>query len=175
MPFDQYRTVVAALDRLTTQVGRVADAVSTPVVEPDDAPQTTDDDVRQLLADTLEAADYRPDMRRGDLADAVMPVVRAVLNDRDRLDAELARIRRAFDPDDETYIQETVDDQLTMRRRIQHLEAAEQQRDRLAAVLRDVLDHFTHETHPGQRCLQSSHVPVATVDQWRAALTTQEH
>ncbi|MFJ4918123.1 hypothetical protein [Streptomyces sp. NPDC088726] len=44
MPFDQYRTVVAAIDRLTTQVGRVADAMEMPVVEADDAPKTTGDD-----------------------------------------------------------------------------------------------------------------------------------
>lgn len=37
MPFDQYRTVVAALDRLTTQVGRVADAMGAP---DDDGPTT---------------------------------------------------------------------------------------------------------------------------------------
>lgn len=47
---------------------------------------------------------------------------------------------------------------------------AEQQRDLLAGVLRDVLNHFIHETHPGHRCLQTGHVPVATVEQWRAAL-----
>ncbi|MGC5400191.1 hypothetical protein ACPXCP_31180 [Streptomyces sp. DT20] len=55
MPFDQYRTVVAAIDRLTTQVGRVADAVSTPVVEEDDAPQTTGDDARQRAYDAVFA------------------------------------------------------------------------------------------------------------------------
>ncbi|MEV0915442.1 hypothetical protein AB0I93_14375 [Streptomyces sp. NPDC049967] len=49
MPFDQYRTVVAAIDRLTTQVGRVADAMATPVVEEDDAPQTTGDDAAMNL------------------------------------------------------------------------------------------------------------------------------
>jgi hypothetical protein len=43
--------------------------------------------------------------------------------------------------------------------------------DRLAATLKEVLAHFTHETHPGQRCLQTGHVPVGTVDRWRAALT----
>ncbi|MFJ3590122.1 hypothetical protein ACIQUY_31880 [Streptomyces sp. NPDC090231] len=155
MPFDQYRTVVAAIDRLTTQVGRVADAMATPVVEVDDAPQTTGDDaamnlkrgpwvpacesgrhvvhggmdcdevdqfqarfgqwassvsaqfdsfmtasdapqttdddgprlvswlpvpeqdreLRALIDAALEQADYRMDMRRGDLADAVLPVL----------------------------------------------------------------------------------------------------
>ena len=31
--------------------------------------------LRNQIAEALEAADYRPDMRRGDLADAVMPVI----------------------------------------------------------------------------------------------------
>ncbi|MGW7283986.1 hypothetical protein ACWGH4_00545 [Streptomyces sp. NPDC054847] len=35
--------------------------------------------LRQLIADALEAADYRPDMRRGDLADAVLPIVQQEL------------------------------------------------------------------------------------------------
>lgn len=91
MPFDQYRTVVAALDRLTTQVGRVADALPTPVTDEGDAPQTTGDDgprlaswlpvpeqdreLRARIDAALEQADYRMDMRRGDLADAVLPAV----------------------------------------------------------------------------------------------------
>lgn len=41
----------------------------------------------------------------------------------DRLDVELARIRRALDPDDETYIRETVDDQLAMTAKVAELEA----------------------------------------------------
>lgn len=49
---------------------------------------------------------------------------------------------------------------------------AEVQRDRdqHAAVLAEVLRQFTHETHPGRRCLQSGHVPVETVDRWRSVV-----
>lgn len=45
----------------------------------------------------------------------------------DRLDAELARIRRALDPDDETYIRETVDDQLAMTATINRVRAVRDQ------------------------------------------------
>ena len=49
---------------------------------------------------------------------------------------------------------------------------AEVQRERgqLAAVLAEVLRQFTHETHPGRRCLQSGHVPVETVERWRSVV-----
>lgn len=40
---------------------------------------------------------------------------------REQLVEELARIRRALDPDDETYIRETVDDQLALSRRVETL------------------------------------------------------
>lgn len=36
--------------------------------------------LRDPIAEALENADYRPDMRRGDLADAVMPVILAALD-----------------------------------------------------------------------------------------------
>lgn len=59
MPFDQYRTVVAALDRLTTQVGRVADTMPTPVPTPvatdDDTPPTTGPHPRQPAYDAVTA------------------------------------------------------------------------------------------------------------------------
>jgi hypothetical protein len=37
-------------------------------------------------------------------------------------------------------------------------------------VLAEVLRQFTHETHPGRRCLQSGHVPVETVERWRSVV-----
>ncbi|WP_406338241.1 hypothetical protein OG987_13280 [Streptomyces sp. NBC_01620] len=86
-----------AVARLTTQVKRIADAMTTPVVEHVVADETTPVELRQQIADALEAADYRQDMRRGDLADSIMPIVQAVAADRDRLATELARIRRALD------------------------------------------------------------------------------
>lgn len=49
-------------------------------------------------------------------------------------------------------------------------EEIERDRDRLAATLREVLSTFIHKTHPGQACLQSSHVPIGIVDRWRTAL-----
>lgn len=89
---DQYRTVVQALVKLTTQVRRVADAMETSVVPADDDTPTTGDDAR----------------------------------------AELAALRRALDPDDTLYIDETVDEQRRLNATI----------DRLRATLGDVLDQF---------------------------------
>lgn len=63
MPFDQYRTVVAALDRLTTQVGRVADAMPTPVTDADDAPQKTDDDGPMTAEDWRRFVDQHANPR----------------------------------------------------------------------------------------------------------------
>lgn len=40
-----------------------------------DAAQVVTEGLRDAIAQALEDADYRQDMRRGDLADAVMPVV----------------------------------------------------------------------------------------------------
>ncbi|MFE5111314.1 hypothetical protein [Streptomyces sp. NPDC056663] len=44
----------------------------------------------------------------------------------------------------------------------------------LADTLREVLGSFVHETHPGRRCLQSQHEPIATVERWRAVLNAKE-
>ncbi|WP_406735373.1 hypothetical protein OG508_28170 [Streptomyces sp. NBC_01108] len=53
---DQYRTVVAAVDRLTTQVERVADAMATPVTAPVVEEETTpDDDPHQPAYDAVFA------------------------------------------------------------------------------------------------------------------------
>jgi len=43
-------------------------------------------------------------------------------------------------------------------------------RDQHAAVLAEVLATFTHKTHPGRPCLQSSHINVETVDRWRSVV-----
>jgi hypothetical protein len=42
--------------------------------------------------------------------------------------------------------------------------------EELRAALTSVLGRFTHETHPGVPCLQTGHIPVAIVRQWRAVL-----
>ncbi|MFJ1698166.1 hypothetical protein ACIOHC_24125 [Streptomyces sp. NPDC088252] len=65
MPVDPYRGVIQAVDRLTTQVRRVADAMTTPVVEDADNVQTTGDDApaAQLasVVATPDAAKETPD------------------------------------------------------------------------------------------------------------------
>jgi hypothetical protein len=121
MPFDQYRTVVAALDRLTTQVGRVADTMPTPVDDYDDDGPTTDDDaLRDRIHTALTTEHYRrarerieasPDEHCAGFTNVVMPIVQP-------LAAELARIRRALDPDDEVYIRETVDDMFALQAKV---------------------------------------------------------
>lgn len=42
---------------------------------------------------------------------------------------------------------------------------------RVRAALAEVLDQFRHDTHPGERCKQTGHVRVATIDRWHAVLT----
>lgn len=51
-----------------------------------------------------------------------------------------------------------------------HAEEIERERNQQAIVLAEVLRQFTHETHPGRRCLQSGHVPVETVERWRSVV-----
>lgn len=115
-----------AVASLTTQVRRIADAMETPVVEDADARQTTGDDApRQPAYDSVLAylrsqpTDFLPTTvveRNAMIWHAVhaaldaMPEHPAV--------AELARIRRALDPDDETYIRETVDDFLALNAKV---------------------------------------------------------
>ncbi|MDG9705560.1 hypothetical protein [Streptomyces sp. DH37] len=56
----------------------------------------------------------------------------------------------------------------------QHDSELRAERDQLRATLADVLARFVHRTHPGQSCLHTGHVPVATVERWRATLTPQQ-
>ncbi|WP_329163944.1 hypothetical protein OHB49_28945 [Streptomyces sp. NBC_01717] len=104
MPVDPYRNVTKAVDRLTTQVRRVAEAMVAPVVEDTDARQTTGDDApRQPAYDSVlayirsEPTDFLPTTvveRNAMIWHAVhaaldaMPEHPAV--------AELARIRRTL-------------------------------------------------------------------------------
>jgi hypothetical protein len=58
------------------------------------APPANDDEqasLRDRIAQALEAADYSGKMRRGDLADAVMPVVASALREADQLAAGVGR------------------------------------------------------------------------------------
>ncbi|WP_329131509.1 hypothetical protein OG552_10385 [Streptomyces sp. NBC_01476] len=41
---------------------------------------------------------------------------------------------------------------------------------RLRGLLGEVVGKFIHQTHPGERCLQTGHVRIATVERWREAL-----
>lgn len=45
---------------------------------------------------------------------------------------------------------------------------ADEELAELREALREVLAEFRNVTHPGQRCLQSDHVPVARVERWRS-------
>ncbi|MEU6229962.1 hypothetical protein [Streptomyces sp. NPDC047042] len=88
-PSPDVKAVVRALTTLTTQVGRIADALTTPVVEradaTDDAATTVDDDaLRRMLTDALTAEHYRrarerivasPEEHSAGMADVAMGVV----------------------------------------------------------------------------------------------------
>ncbi|MEU9198868.1 hypothetical protein [Streptomyces sp. NPDC048332] len=151
MPLDPYRTVVAALDRLTTQVGRVADAMPTPVIDADDGPQTTDDDAFQTMSyDTRQHASAAVSELLRTLPSDALPTtaperdmlmwhaVNAALDALPEHPAvvELARIRRALDPDDETYVRETVDEQFALQAKV----------DEATAILRRVRTLHRRET-----------------------------
>lgn len=149
MPFDQYRTVVAALDRLTTQVRRVADTMATPVVEQDDAPQTTGDDGPITAA---KVRSWLPTCPSGQhVAHGGMDC------------AEVDEWKATAE-------------QFAMTRRIQHLEAAEQQRDRLAATLREVLSTYSRVSTPHNDKAIAYTLPPITPDmfeRWSATLTPE--
>jgi hypothetical protein len=52
------------------------------------------------------------------------------------------------------------------------LDLAEARLNTARKALREVLSELRFETHPGQRCLQTGHIPVATVAKWLQALDT---
>lgn len=54
------------------------------------------DDLRARIAEALEAADYRAPMQRGDLADAVLPVIETLLARRDKRIEEYRESRRRW-------------------------------------------------------------------------------
>lgn len=155
MPFDPYRTVVAALDRLTTQVRRVADTMATPVVEPDDAPQTTDDDARHsAYTEAYDAARAFIRTKPHDYMPTTIVERNALI---------FGAVNAALDAAPEPHAA---------------VLAAERQRDRLAAILRDVLSTYSRVSTPhNDKAIAYTLPPIApdTFEQWRAALTTQEH
>ncbi|ONI48650.1 MULTISPECIES: hypothetical protein [unclassified Streptomyces] len=134
MPTDpNHRALLKAVGSLTTQVKRIADALADgtaqdsfalapPVVTDDDGAQTTSDDTERPAFEAVRAyirsgAEYLPSTtveRNAMIWRAVHAALNAEDREADQLRTELARIRRALDPDDETYIRETVDDQLAM-------------------------------------------------------------
>lgn len=100
-------------------------ALSTPVA---DTPSPPWDGQWQRAA--ADATTTLPDGRRHTADTITDAALDALYRDRDRhaeeadaLDAELSRIRRALDPDDETYIRETVDDQLEQQAAIARVRA----------------------------------------------------
>ncbi|MET8841467.1 hypothetical protein ABZW67_15405 [Streptomyces rubiginosohelvolus] len=179
MPTDpNHRTLLQAVDRLTTQVRRIADTLEPPVVVADLGGQTTGDDTQPLITRTI--AHWGPVCEGGrhpahalqtcDEIDAFTTFLQDRVQQQSaaewkktaavysglhttaedevkQLRAELDRIRRALDPDDETYIQETVDDQLAMTATIARVRAV---RDRWAGdtlepgQVRRLLDDLTH-------------------------------
>jgi hypothetical protein len=128
---------------------------STVVRAVDKAPTTTTDDaphLRQLIADALENADYRPDMRRGDLADAVVPVIMSI-------GRTLRSLHHSAEEDATVWAQRAV--------------TAAKERDQLAAVLREVLGLFTPALVDGKYAFyQATESPIAPQDyqRWHAAL-----
>ncbi|GGX99125.1 hypothetical protein [Streptomyces fructofermentans] len=80
----------------------------------------------------------------------------------------------AQQPDDEEQRQEMAEERYVLQQQRDEADKARtiarRDRDQHAAVLREVLAEFRHETHPGQRCLQSGHVPVADVERWRSVV-----
>lgn len=65
-------TFTAPTDTDTVRCPGCGDMVEQQPAESSPPPDQT---LRDRIADALEQADYRPDMRRGDLADAIMPVL----------------------------------------------------------------------------------------------------
>ncbi|NUS76752.1 MAG: hypothetical protein HOV70_11205 [Streptomyces sp.] len=162
MPTDPNRALLRAVEKLTTQVRRIADsladgtardsfALAPPVVTDDDGAQTAGVDTERPAFEAVRAyirsgAEYLPSttVERNAM---IWRAVHAALNAEDReagqLRAELDRIRRVLDPDDETYIQETVDDQLAMTAALDRVRRlAEQWKhtgDRKGSPLRELL------------------------------------
>ncbi|MFF6904544.1 hypothetical protein ACFY9Q_01210 [Streptomyces sp. NPDC012389] len=134
MPTDpNHRDLLRAVDRLTTQVRRIADTLETPVADEVDAVQTTGSDTERPAYNAVFAyirsqpRDFLPATvvdRNAMIWRAVAAALTAEDREASQLRAELDRIRRALDPDDETYIQETVDDQLAMTATIARVRSA---------------------------------------------------
>ncbi|MGD1219982.1 hypothetical protein AB9Q10_16315 [Streptomyces krungchingensis] len=178
-PTPDARAVVRAFEGMTTQVRRIADALTTTVAQAvvdassaqqadyalaptptDDGPAPAADETApnmlRVLTDraargVLVGTEGEALRRRVEQFIAGRAHWKAkaeeIEQDRDRLAAELARIRRALDPDDETYIRETVDDQLALERRAQKAEraadllaGAHQRAERLETAARAVLE-----------------------------------
>ncbi|WP_329940957.1 hypothetical protein [Streptomyces sp. BE147] len=159
---DPNRDLIRAVDRLTTQVGRIAAtladgtaqdsfALAPPVVTDDDGAQTTGDNTPAAPAMPYKMCSASAEGAFGGLLGPCIlryqhygplhqdaggsswaqrmtvpdfQVVTETMRENEQLRTELARIRRALDPDDERYIQETVDDQLALSAKVAELETA---------------------------------------------------
>lgn len=132
MPTDpNHRALLRAIDGLTTQVRRIADTLEPPVVDEADGATTGDDTERPAFeavrAYIRSGGEYLPSTtveRNAMIWRAVTAALTAEDREASQLRTELDRIRRALDPDDEAYIQETVNDQLAMSAKLKKATAA---------------------------------------------------
>lgn len=126
---------------------------------PDDRPSRLAD-LRAEIAAALEAADYSGTMRRGDLADSIMPVfyrawpwLQAEAEDA----VDIARLRA-----DKTALQAALTDTLTVRRQhigrlTQRATELEAERDRLTDELRQYAEVESADAAAGSYALRAEH------------------
>ena len=156
---DPYRKLTTAVVEIATQARRIADALTTPVVEHVDADQTTDDaaphdELWSLLDWTFWGAGMG-DVLREPLADAMV----ASITPEQRADA--LRVMAAWEESGRVPVG---------RRAYEELKA---ERDRLAAALRKVLGTFGRMVTPHNGEVlgyQGPAIDPAMYDQWRAVL-----
>ncbi|MGW0495069.1 hypothetical protein ACWD0Z_06400 [Streptomyces sp. NPDC003007] len=179
------RAVVRALDALTTQVRRLADARPTPVVETDDAPTTEADDGRRYrLAQERNAASL---YRKGLISDSELNAVFAatdedaqrttrrnsLLNLLDRLDRT-----RALTPEERTLLRRHVEAETrehdTARSvaagNKRHVQTIVPEIDRLARELEAANSRADAASRVGTRHMAAAEEAQAVIERVRAAL-----
>ncbi|MEU0370614.1 hypothetical protein ABZ070_10175 [Streptomyces sp. NPDC006283] len=184
---DPYRRLTAAVVEIGTQLQRIADHMRTPV----DAGETTGvAEARAELTRSENARDYL--RRRVKIAETELRTLRSgilalggdpttiqnlwaqiSLRNRQWRETKLERdtLRRWLDGDSLRTIDEMVDEHAKLSDRAR---AAEEQRDQLAAALREVLGLFAPVLVNGKCAFyQANEQPIAPQDyqRWRAVLT----